>query len=83
VPRSGPLSRLILPVQSLALVSAYWPWLTQTTRLLAVLDGSNVRPVMVRLAPLAVRTVVMFCGAESVPSALIVNRWISPSNVPA
>jgi len=79
VPRFGPLSFVILPVQSVAFVSPPKLFVTYAIKLLAVLLGSNTRPVIARdWPPLFEVIVVIDCALPSVPSALIVQRWISP-----
>jgi hypothetical protein len=86
----APLRRLTLPLQSGAfqlsvpLSATYCPCVTQRIGAVAVLAGSNVSPVRNRRPPpLPACTVLMTVGAESVPSALTVKRWMSPVSVPA
>jgi hypothetical protein len=77
---------LIFPVQSGALFcvrSDALLWLTQRIRLPAVEAGSNSRPMTNSVSPAPVLTVLMICGAESVPPEPMVKRRICPSSVPA
>ena len=67
--RFGPLSTLIFPVQSGALSTEAYPWLTHRIGLLGVDAGSKVIPVISRGPPLARRTLLIVLPAPSVPSS--------------
>ena len=75
VARSGPLRRVILPVQSGPLVNAKAVCVTQSRRFVAVEPGWNARPIRKRLPPSWAGTVLMTCGAPTaVPLLLSAQR---------